>query len=131
MSRQFKPPFCISCGCMISRLGARCQSCCNKYGYKYDECICYSDSPEECVSKLEHYCCCSTAFDTSACRAPEHECICLENPGDTEDCRASDHECICLENPENTEDCQSDEHECVCKEVDYDQCKSEMHHVEE
>ena len=70
------PPYCPSCQCPIPRTGEYCQKCRNEKGYEFDECICYSDCPENCSSKLKHYCCCSIAFDIESCLAPtnDHDC---------------------------------------------------------
>ena len=81
-------PFCPSCGCIMPREGVYCQLCRIKYGYEYDECICYSDAPESCTSKLEHECCCDLAFNALSCRAVKHDCICGKNAGSSEDCRS-------------------------------------------
>lgn len=88
------PPYCPSCGCVITREGVYCQSCRTEYGYESDDCTCYSDCPEDCTSKLEHYCCCSNAIDIENCRAPDdkHYCICTERPEDIEECRANIHD---------------------------------------
>lgn len=61
-------PYCGHCGCVIPREGGYCQSCRNDYGYENDECTCFEDRPENCLSKLEHYCCCSDAIYTT-CKA--------------------------------------------------------------
>lgn len=66
-------PFCPGCECVIDREGAHCQSCRIKFNVEYDECVCYSESPEECQSKLEHYCCCSLVEDTDICKAPDNK----------------------------------------------------------
>ncbi len=48
--------------------------------------------PSECKSKLEHYCCCPTAFYSEDCLAPDskHECIC-EDIGEDNICRLLKH----------------------------------------
>ena len=44
----------------------------NKCGYESDDCICYFDFPENCKSKLEHYCCCNI-YDKGECLAKKHD----------------------------------------------------------
>jgi hypothetical protein len=61
-------PFCTGCKCIIPRQGQFCQSCRRKLNLPYDDCVCYSQSPEECKSKLEHDCCCPD----EGCLAKEH-----------------------------------------------------------
>ena len=64
------PPYCPHCGCMMPREGEYCQSCRVEHGYESDECTCYVYNPEDCTSKLEHYCCCED--DDDSCRATNH-----------------------------------------------------------
>lgn len=82
------PPYCPHCGCVINREGVYCQSCRNEHGYESDNCVCYEDCPGNCVSKLEHYCCCTIVIDIDDCRSNNHDCVCNH---EDEDCRANYH----------------------------------------
>jgi hypothetical protein len=86
-------PYCPGCQCLIDREGNYCFSCRVKFNLKEDICICYMESPEECKSKLKHYCCCTNVFSTSDCRAEEHDCICSTLvPEENLNCRSDYHE---------------------------------------
>jgi hypothetical protein len=89
MNKRGSPPYCEHCGCVVPREGIYCQSCRSSYGYESADCVCYEDSPDNCASKLKHYCCCTVTFDTEDCKAPEHkhDCICPED-----NCLALEHE---------------------------------------
>jgi hypothetical protein len=84
-------PKCFFCKCPITRIGEICQSCRYKFNIEDDNCICDENSPGECQSKLDHYCCCAYVFDQSLCRAEGimHDCICNINP---HQCRAEIHD---------------------------------------
>jgi len=65
-------PSCSICGCVITRIGEICQTCCYKYNIECDECTCHDD-PTTCTSKLDHYCCCLDRENISECRAERIE----------------------------------------------------------
>ena len=85
-------PRCPSCNCVITRIGVYCQNCRNDLDLEQDECICddWGSSPSECKSRLHHFCCCKSLYDTINCRATRvmHDCTCDKDP---DDCRADDH----------------------------------------
>ncbi len=45
-----------------------------KYDLEEDECTCYREGSDECLSKLGHYCCCTTtAPGYGECLAEIHD----------------------------------------------------------
>mgnify|MGYP000887908507 CR=1 FL=1 len=84
-------PKCFFCQCPIPRVGEICQSCRYTHNLKEDICICDENSPGECQSKLDHYCCCTYVFNPNRCQAENimHDCICNIN---STQCRAEIHD---------------------------------------